>query len=63
MKKSPLITALLLLLFASLLSGILAVCYTAADIIHNEAVKPGYSWAENRRVTAQAEFLSGLYFR
>lgn len=64
MKKRPLLTALLILLFASLLSGIFAVCYTAADIIRNEAVRPGYSLNENKRVTANIEFISpGILIR
>lgn len=52
MKKRTLLTALLLLLFASIISGVLAVCYTAADLIHNRPVKPSASAVDNNRITA-----------
>lgn len=52
MNKRTLLTALFILLFASLISGVLAVCYTAADFIHNKPVKPGVFASENKRVTA-----------
>ena len=64
MRKRTLLVAISILLFASLISGVLAVCYTAADFIHNKPVKPGTSASENRRVTADIFMIpSGIYIR
>lgn len=63
MKKTTLLTALLLLIFASLISGVFAVCYTASGLIKNPP-KPGVTSADNRRFTADIFTLpSGIFNR